>query len=56
MADPDQGGQEPDFAFVEDCYVHNDLLKKHQISEDCEVVATAIFTGDKWKVIELSKI
>lgn len=42
---------EPDYGFVENCYVAKELLQQHNIKEDTEVNATAVYTGDsKWKV------
>ena len=43
----------PDFAFIKDYYVPKFLLEKHNITGNCSVNATAIYTGDgeKWKVI-----
>jgi len=52
---PDHG-LKPDFAFVEDCYVPKYLLEKHNIVEDCDIKATAIFVEGKWKVIEIEKV
>lgn len=46
----------PDFAFIEDYYVPKYLLEKHNITDDCEVDARVIYTGDKWKVIEIEEI
>jgi hypothetical protein len=43
----------PDFAFVSNYYVPKYLLEKHQILDDCRVNATVIYTGEKWKVIEI---
>ena len=45
---------EPDFAFIEDFYVHRRLLKKYNITNDCDVVAKLVLGGDnKWKVYDL---
>lgn len=46
----------PDYAFIENCYVPKHLLEKHNIIDICRVNATAICTGDKWKVIKIEKI
>ena len=44
----------PDFAFVQDYYVHRRLLKKHGIVNDCDVVAKLVLGGDdNWKVYDL---
>lgn len=44
------------FGFVEDCYVHNSLLEKYDIQEDCYVDAKIVYTGaGKWKVFELER-
>lgn len=45
----------PDFAFIGDFYVSKPLLERHEIISDCEVKATVIYTGDKWKVIEINR-
>lgn len=44
---------EPDFGFIDDYYVPRDLIKENGITYNCAVLAKAIFTGDKWKVIEI---
>ena len=45
---------EPDFAFVNDYYVHRKLLQKYKITHDCNVVAHIVLGGDnKWKVYDL---
>ncbi|MBN8545944.1 MAG: hypothetical protein J0L60_07400 [Ignavibacteria bacterium] len=49
-------GLKPDFAFLEDCYVPKYLLEKHNIVEDCNIKATAISVGGKWKVIDIEKV
>ncbi len=47
--------ENPDFAFIKDFYVHRKLLKKYNITEDCDVVAKIILGGDdKWKVYDLA--
>jgi hypothetical protein len=48
--------EKPDFAFVGDYYVPKYLLEKHNITNDCQVKAKAIFAGDKWKVIEIEEL
>lgn len=45
----------PDFGFVNDFYVPKYILKKFNISCDCNVTAKAVFSGEKWKIIELEK-
>jgi len=45
----------PDYGFISDFYVPKYLLEKNEITKNCIVSATAIFSGDKWKVIELEK-
>lgn len=45
----------PDFAFINDYYVPKYLLEKYGIIENCNVKATAVYTGDKWKVFEINK-
>ena len=53
----DVEGLEPDFAFIDDFYVHRNLLKKHNILTDCRVVAHIVLSGnDKWKVYRLSPV
>lgn len=45
---------EPDFAFVKDFYVHLSILRKYNITDDCDVVAYIVLGGDnKWKVYDL---
>ncbi len=46
---------EPDFAFISDFYVPSYILKKYGIDSNCQVQAKAIFSGDKWKIIELER-
>ncbi|WP_218620384.1 tetratricopeptide repeat protein [Flavobacterium sp. I3-2] len=46
----------PDFGFIGDYYVPKYLLEKHKIYNDCNISATAIFKGDKWKVISIEKL
>ncbi len=44
----------PDFAFISDYYVHRNILRKYDITEDCDVTAKMVLGGDdKWKVYEL---
>lgn len=46
----------PDFGFVNDYYVPKYLLEKHNIMEDCDVKVTVIFTGDKWKTVDIERM
>lgn len=46
----------PDFAFISDFYVPKYILDKYAIKSNCSVSAKAIFSGDKWKIIELNFI
>lgn len=56
-----KGSGFPDFAFINDdeyrdnFYVPQYLLVKNNITDDCFVEATAVFNGEKWKVINLKK-
>lgn len=44
----------PDFAFLKDFYVHRNLLRKYNITTDCELTAKVVLGGDnKWKVYDL---
>ena len=43
----------PDFAFISDQYVPKFLIKKCGIKSNCVVKATAVFCGEKWKVINI---
>jgi hypothetical protein len=45
----------PDFGFIGNYYVPKEILHETQIFLDTEVEATAIFTGEKWKVIDMKK-
>lgn len=50
----DYFNEEPDFAFVKDIYVHHSILKKYNITDDCDVIAKVVLGGDnKWKVYDL---
>lgn len=43
-----------DFAFVDDIYVHHDLLVKYDIRQDCKVKAKAVLSnGGKMKIYEM---
>ena len=49
--------EEPEFAFINDHYVHKSILRKYHIDTDCEVKAEVIYAGsDKWKTISIEKI
>ena len=49
--------EEPDYAFVEGCYVPKEILQKYNVSSDCRVKAKVIYTGvGKWKVYAISKV
>lgn len=44
----------PDFAFVDGCYVSEAVLSAYGIVSDCHVKAKVVYTGDeKWKVFEI---
>lgn len=44
-----------DFGFISDFYVPKYILRKYSIDSNCQVKAKAIFSGDKWKIIELER-
>lgn len=46
----------PDFGFVGDFYVPKSVLNENKITTNCNITATAIFSGDKWKIIKLDKV
>jgi len=46
----------PDFGFVNDCYVSKSLLQKNEITEDCYIIAKAIFSRGKWSVFKIDSI
>jgi len=46
----------PDFGFIGDFYVPRNVLRSKKITSNCDITATAIFSGDKWKIIELDKV
>ena len=55
--DEDETGDTfPDFGFVGDFYVPKNVLSENKITTNCNITATAIFSGDKWKIIKLNKI
>lgn len=44
----------PDFAFLGNFYIHRRLLRKYNITTDCELTAKVVLGGDnKWKVYDL---
>jgi hypothetical protein len=45
----------PDFGFIGNYYVSKETLHVSKIILDTEVEGVAVFTGEKWKVIKLSK-
>ncbi len=46
--------EKPDFAFIDKIYVHRSILRKYNITEDCDVIAKVVLSGDnKWKVYDL---
>lgn len=46
----------PDFGFVGDFYVPKSVLNENKITSNCNITATAIFSGDKWKIVKLDKV
>jgi hypothetical protein len=46
----------PDFGFVDDFYVPKKLLIENNLTCNCNITATAVFSGDKWKIIKLEKV
>jgi len=46
----------PDFGFVNDYYVPKSLLQKNEITEDCYIIAKAIFSRGKWLVFKIDSI
>lgn len=52
----DSHSNAPDFAFIDNYYVHRSILEKYCITEDCDVTAFAVYAGaGKWKVFEICK-
>ena len=50
----EEGSRHPDFAFIKDLYVHRNLLRKYNITADCNICAKVVLGGDnKWKVYDL---
>jgi len=46
----------PDFGFISDYYVPKRLLEKNKISENCQVKASLIFAGNKWKIVNIERV
>lgn len=46
----------PDFGFVNDYYVPKSLLQKNEITQDCYIIAKAIFSRGKWSVFKIDSI
>jgi hypothetical protein len=46
-------GRIPDFGFVNDNYVHKDLLEKKGIVSDQMIKVKLIFSGSEWKVLDI---
>lgn len=44
----------PDFAFIEDYYVHRKILKKYRINSNRDIKAKVINERGKWSVIDLN--
>lgn len=50
-------GSEPDYAFINDFYVHKNVLKACNIREDCNAIAKLVLGGDnKWKAYDIKII
>jgi len=45
-----------DFAFILDYYVPRQLLENSNITKNCKVEATLIFTGEKWKINAIKEL
>lgn len=44
----------PDYAFIDDYYVHRSLLSEYKITEDCYVTADIVYSGrGKWRVVKI---
>lgn len=50
----DRNVSTPSFGFIDDYYVSKEVIEKHLIDVDCQVNAKVVFTGEKWKVYDLS--
>lgn len=47
---------EPDYGFINDMYVHKSVLRKHNVTEACNVVAKAIVNKDgRWSVYDITR-
>ena len=46
----------PNFGFISNFYVPGYILKKYSIISNCQVKCEIIFTGEKWKIIELERV
>jgi hypothetical protein len=50
----DSWDENADFAFIGDHYVHRSVLRKYNITSDCNVTADVVYAGQgKWKVINI---
>ena len=56
MIEDEMNSTMPDFGFIGDFYVSKNILSDNKIRENCFITATAIFAGDKWKIIKLDKV
>ncbi|TDE05381.1 MULTISPECIES: tetratricopeptide repeat protein [Flavobacterium] len=56
LDEDDMSYTSPDFGFVGDFYVPKNVLCENKITTNCNITATAIFSGDKWKIIKLEKV
>jgi hypothetical protein len=50
----DRNVSSPSFGFIDDYYVSKEIIAKHQVDVNCQVNAKVVFTGEKWKVYDLS--
>lgn len=51
---PDSTGIQPDFAFIDNYYVHRSLLRKYNIIDDCDVSADVVYNDKgKWNAVDL---
>lgn len=55
----DEDGK-PDFGFIGDHYVHRKLLRENGITNDCDVIAEAVFSTShdrqEWKIFKITKV
>ncbi|MBV5321395.1 MAG: hypothetical protein JZU62_06895 [Sulfuricurvum sp.] len=51
----DAGHLKASFGFLGDYYVPKYLLEKYKIEEDCQLVAQALFNGEKWQIFDIAK-